>query len=187
MIVNGIIGRVGADVLKDRIEDARQSDGSLPDTAGIFRLDRLSPAQIAAVVREIYANPDLAGRIDVKIPATLLEGETVPPQATTSLNAGAIRNGGTDREALLTANGNEHNLADTLGHVTALGAKELRSNVDAWVEATCRIAGIAPTPDDRLIFKAALKGLLAAGELSLNQLAEFCAGVAEGNQRVSDS
>lgn len=181
MIADRIVGRVGADILQRRLADARQSDGSLPDSAALFRLDKLAPAQIAAVVREILANPDLAARIDVKVPAALVEGENIPSQAVTNLNAGAVRNAGTDCEALLTANGNEHNLADTLGHVTALGAKEFRSNVDAWVEATCHVAGIAPTPEDRAVFQAALRGVMSAAELSLNQLGEFCAWTADAS------
>jgi S-DNA-T family DNA segregation ATPase FtsK/SpoIIIE len=180
MIADRIVGRVGAYILQRRLDDARQSDGTLPDSAALFRLDKLAPAQVAAVVREILKNPDLKPRVDVKIPATLVEGEDLPPETVTNHNAGAIRHMASDNfEALLTANGNEHNLADTLGHVTALGAKEFRSHEDAWVEATCHVAGIAPTPEDRAVFRAAIKGLMSAAELSLNQLGEFCALASE--------
>ncbi|MDP2759632.1 MAG: FtsK/SpoIIIE domain-containing protein [Sideroxyarcus sp.] len=179
MLTDRIIGRVGADILSRRLADSRQADGKLADTAALFRLDKLSAIQIASIVREILANPDLSAKIDLRIPSALVEGLGLPESALTSLNAGAVRNAGTDKEALLTANGNEHNLADTLGHVTALGAKELRSNEDAWVEATCHVSGIAPTPDDRLVFKSALKGLIAASDLSLIQLGDFCSKVSE--------
>jgi len=179
MLINRIVGRVGADILRQRLADTRQSDGSGADSAALFRLDKLSPGQIAAVVREILASPDLALRIDLRIPVTLVEGEDLPPDALTFLNAGAVRNAGTTREALLTANGNEHNLADTLGHVSALGAKEFRANDEAWVEATCHVAGMSPTPEDRAVFRAALKGLIAAVELSLNELGEYCARIRE--------
>lgn len=179
MLTDRIIGRVGADILRRRLDETHQGDLFGDESTALFRLDKLSPAQIAAVVREIIANPDLARRIDLRIPMTLVEGEELPIQALTSLNAGAVRNGGTTREALLTANGNEHNLADTLGHVSALGAKELRANEDAWVEASCRVAGMSPTPEDRAIFRAALKGLIAATELSLNDLAEYCCRISE--------
>ncbi|RZU47145.1 S-DNA-T family DNA segregation ATPase FtsK/SpoIIIE [Fluviicoccus keumensis] len=174
MLTDRIIGRVGADILSRRLADARQGDGKVLDSAALFRLDKLSPAQNAAIVREILANPELSARVDLQIPSALVEGFDLPSFALTALNAGAVRNAGTDKEALLTANGNEHNLADTLGHVTALGAKELRSDESAWMEATCHVAGIAPTLDDRQVFKAALRGLIAATELSLIQLGEFC-------------
>ena len=179
MLTDRIVGRVGADILRRRLADARQNEGAGAESAALFRLDKLSPGQIAAVVREILANPDLASRIELRIPEILVEGEDLPREALTSLNAGAVRNIGTNREALLTANGNEHNLSDTLGHVSALGAKELRANEDAWVEAACHVAGMAPTPDDRSVFRAALKGLMAAADLSLNELGEYCSSISE--------
>ena len=180
MLADRIIGRVGADILAARLADSRQADGRLPDTAALFRLDKLSSSQIASVAREILANPALLAQVDLRIPRSLVDGQGLPEEALTEMNAGAVRNAGTDKEALLTANGNEHNLADTLGHVTALGAKEFRANEGAWVAATCHAAAIAPTLEDRSVFKAALKGLIATSDLSLGQLADFCATVSEG-------
>lgn len=180
MLTDRIIGRVGADILAKRINDVRQADGTAQDSAALFRLDKLSSSQVAAVARAVLANHDLAARIDLMIPAALVEGQGLPPEALIQHNAGFVRNNAqTDKEAILTANGNEHNLADTLGHVTALGAKELRANEEAWVDATCHVAGMAPVPDDRLVFRSALKGLIAANDLSLVQLGDFCAHVAE--------
>jgi S-DNA-T family DNA segregation ATPase FtsK/SpoIIIE len=179
MLTDRIVGRVGADVLRRRLADARQSDGGGADSAALFRLDKLSSGQIAAVVREILASPDLSPRIELRIPAILVEEEDLPPEVLTNLNAGAVRNAGTTHEALLTANGNEHNLADTLGHVSALGAKELRANDDVWVEATCHVTGMSLTPEDRAVFRAALKGLMAAADISLYQLGEYCAKLSE--------
>ena len=178
---NRIIGRVAASILSQRLADARQADGTLPDSAALLRLDKLSSNQIAAIVREIMSNPTLSAQVDLQIPAALVEGEGLPEQALTTMNAGAVRNAGTTKEALLTANGNEHNLADTLGHVTALGAKELRANEDAWVEATCHVASIAPTFEDRSVFKAALRSLISVTDLSLIQLSEFCSKISEAS------
>lgn len=182
MLAQKIIGRVAASILAKRLADARQADGTLPDSAALFRLDKLASNQIAAIVREILSNPQLRSEIDVKIPAALVQGEGLPPEALTELNAGAVRNAGTTKQALLTANGTEHNLADTLGHVTALGAKELRADEDAWVEATCHVAAIAPAPEDRLVFRAALRGLIAITDLSLVQLSDFCSTISEASQ-----
>jgi len=176
-----IIGRVAAFILASRLADARQADGTHPDSAALLRLDKLSSSQIAAIVREILSNPTLSAQVDLQIPASLVEGEGLPEEALTSMNAGAVRNAGTTKEALLTANGNEHNLADTLGHVTALGAKELRANEDAWVEATCHVASIAPTFEDRAVFKSALRGLISVTDLSLIQLGEFCSKISEAS------
>lgn len=181
MLADRIIGRVAATILAGRITDARQADGALPDSAALFRLDKLAPSQIAAIVREIMGNPTLSSEVEIKIPEILVQGEGLPSEALTELNAGAVRNGGTIKQALLTANGNEQNLADTLGHVTALGAKELRSNEDAWVEATCHVAAMAPTPEDRVVFRAALRGLIAVTDLSLVQLGDFCSRISEAS------
>lgn len=179
MLTDRIIGRVGVDVLSRRLDNARQSDGNLPDSAALFRLDKLSPEQIAAIAREIFADPELAAKVDVRIPSVLVESQGLPAEMLTSQNAGAVRNAGTVKEALLTANGNEHNLADTLGHVTAIGAKELLANESAWVEATCHVVGIAPTVEDRAVFQSALKGLISVTDLSLIHLGDFCAMVGE--------
>ncbi len=179
MIADRIVGRVGAEILRQRLSDARQSDGMAPDSAAIFRLDKLASGQIASVVREILASPDLASSVEIKIPKSLVEGENISPDVITHLNAGAIRNAGTNREVLLTANGNEHNLSDTLGHVSALGAKEFRVYEETWVEATCHVGGITPTPDDRAVFRAALKGLMNSTDLSLHQLGRFCEMISE--------
>lgn len=180
MLTDRIIGRVGADILAKRINDARQADGSAQDSTALFRLDKLSSSQVASVVRAILANHDLASRVDLMIPEALVQGQGLPPEALIQHNAGFVRNNAeTSKGAILTANGNEHNLADTLGHVTALGAKELRSDEEAWVGATCHVAGMAPVPEDRQVFRSALKGLMSANDLSLVQLGDFCANIIE--------
>lgn len=183
-LADRIIGRVAATILDDRLDAAAQAGAEQSQSAALFRLDKLAASQIAAVAREIMGNAKLAERVDLKIPRGLVEGENLPELALTNMNAGAVRNAGTTKEALLTANGNEQNLSDTLGHVTALGAKELRAYEAAWVEATCHVATMAPTWDDRKIFQSALRGLVAVNDLSLIQLGEFCSKIAEASQTL---
>lgn len=176
MLTDRIIGRVGADILAQRISNPGQPG----DLAALFRLDKLSASQIAAVAWAILANPDLRAQVDLMIPEALVEGQGLPTDILIQHNAGYVRNNATTtKAAILTANGNEHNLADTLGHVMAIGAKEMRADPEPWVEATLHAGGIAPVPDDRAVFQAALGGLLAASELSLVQLGEFCSAIAE--------
>jgi S-DNA-T family DNA segregation ATPase FtsK/SpoIIIE len=183
MLANKIIGRVAATILAQRLGDARQDDAATQSTA-MFRLDKLSSDQIAAVVWEVLGNPQLSDAVDVKIPVPLVEGQGLPPDVLTDRNAGFVRNAGTTKLALLTANGTEQNQADTLQHVTALGAKELRAHETAWVEATCHVASMAPAPEDRQVFASAVRGLLAVQDLSLVQLGEFCSKIAEASQRA---
>ena len=166
MLSNKIIGRVGAIILAQRLGDARAEEGAAQSTA-MFRLDKLSPEQIASVVWEVVGNPQLSEAVDVKIPESLVVGQGLPPETLTDRNAGFVRNAGTSKLALLTANSTEQNQADTLQHVTGLGAKELRAHEAAWVEATCHVASMAPTPEDRQVFASALRGLVAMVDLSL--------------------
>lgn len=176
MLTDRIIGRVGADILAKRISNPGQPG----DSAALFRLDKLSSSQIAAVARAVLANTDLLARVDLMIPQALVDGQGLPPEILISHNAGYVRNNATtSKAAILTANGNEHNLADTLGHVMAIGAKEMRTDPEPWVEAALHASGVSPVPDDRTVFHAALGGLLVSSELSLVQLGEFCAEVVE--------
>lgn len=181
MLANKIIGRVAASILSQRLEDVSQYDAAAQSTA-MFRLDKLSSEQIAAVVWEVLGNPMLSEAVDVKIPTPLVDGQGLPPEVLTDRNAGFVRNAGTSKRALLTANGTEQNQADTLQHVTALGAKELRAHETAWVEGTCHVASMAPAPEDRQVFASALRGLVAVVDLSLVQLGEFCSKIAEASQ-----
>jgi len=176
MLTDRIIGRVGADILAKRISNPGQTG----DSAALFRLDKLSANQISAVARAILANSTLLAQVDLLIPEALVEGQGLPPEILIQHNAGYVRNNAaTSKAAILTANGNEHNLADTLGHVMAIGAKEMRAEPEPWVEASLHAGGVSPVPDDRLVFNAALWGLLSSSELSLVQLGEFCAAIVE--------
>jgi S-DNA-T family DNA segregation ATPase FtsK/SpoIIIE len=177
MIADRIVGRVGAVILKKRVAEIDQtaSGGSAR-----FRLDRLSAAQIASVVRDVVGDPDLSPLVDVKIPDTLVHGESMPAGTVIQGNAGLGRNFDTEKLVLLTANGDEPGIADTVAWVTALGAKEFKSHGDAWAEAAAKVGGISPTPDDMKVFRSALRGLLSVKEFDvpMKQVGEYSAAVA---------
>ncbi|AVS72116.1 DNA translocase FtsK [Paracidovorax avenae] len=176
MLTDRIIGRVGADILAKRFAKPVQAD----DPVALFRLDRLSSSQIAAVARAVMAKADLFARMDLMIPEALVEGQGLPPEILIQENAGYVRNNAdTPKEAILTASGSEHNLADTLAHVTPIGAKEMRAEAQSWVDAALLTGGLSPVADDRAVFHAAIAGLLLATELSLVQLGEFCSEIVE--------
>ena len=165
MLTDRIIGRVGAYILAKRVSNPSQPG----DSAALFRLDKLSSGQIAAVVRAVLANPDLYARVHLMIPEALVEDQDLPIETLIPHNAGYVRNNAiTKKASILTANGNEHNLADTLGHVMAIGAKEMRDQAEPWVEATIYAGGLSPVSDDRAVFHAAISGLLMSpADLSL--------------------
>ena len=176
MLTDRIIGRVGADILAKRLADPAQAG----DSVALFRLDKLSASQVAAVARSIMGKPDLIARMDLMIPEALVEGQGLPPEILIQQNAGYVRNNAeTAKEAILTASGSEHSLSDTLAHVTPIGAKEMRSEALPWVDAALHTGGLSPVADDRAIFQAAIGGLLNASELSLVQLGEFCSEIVE--------
>ena len=174
MLTDRIIGRVGAEILAKRISNPDQPG----DSVALFRLDKLSSSQIAAVVKAILANPDILSRVDMMFPEALVEGQGLPAEFLISHNAGYVRNNAvTDKEAILTASGSEHNLSDTLAHVTTIGAKEMRADPQPWVDAALHVGGLSPVVDDRKVFSAALGGLFNSSELSLVQLGEFCSEI----------
>ncbi|NUZ06334.1 FtsK/SpoIIIE domain-containing protein [Piscinibacter koreensis] len=176
MLTDRIIGRVGAEILSKRLANPGQAG----DSVALFRLDKLSPSQVAAVARAVLGRPDLVARVDLMIPEGLVSGQGMPQEILIQQNAGYVRNNAeTQKEAILTASGSEHNLADTLAHVTPIGAKEMRSEAQPWVDAALQTGGLSPVPDDRAVFHAAIGGLLAATEPSLVQLGEFCAEIVE--------
>ncbi|MEZ5653204.1 MAG: FtsK/SpoIIIE domain-containing protein [Burkholderiaceae bacterium] len=176
MLTDRIIGRVGADILAGRIANAGQAG----DSVALFRLDKLSASQIAAIVWSVLAKAELLERVDLMIPEVLVEGQGLPTEVLISHNAGYVRNNAeTEKEAILTASGSGHNLSDTLVHVTAIGANEMRADPQPWVEAALHAGGLSPVPDDCAVFRAALGGLLASSDLSLAQLGEFCSDIVE--------
>ena len=176
MLTDRIIGRVGADILAKRLAKPAQAD----DSVALFRLDRLSASQVAAVARAVMGKADLFARMDLMIPAALAEGQGLPPEILIQENACYVRNNAdTEKEAILTASGSEHNLSDTLAHVTPIGAKEMRAEAQPWVDAALLTGGLSPVADDRAVFQAAIAGLLGATELSLVQLGEFCSEIVE--------
>jgi S-DNA-T family DNA segregation ATPase FtsK/SpoIIIE len=176
MLTDRIIGRVGANILAKRIPSSDQAG----DSVALFRLDKLSANQIAAIARAVLADHDLLTYVDLMIPEALVETQGLPVEILVPHNAGYVRNNAkTSKAAILTANGNEHNLTDTLGHVMAIGAKEMRADPEPWVEAALYTSGLSPVSNDCAVFRAALSGLLMSSELSLEQLGKFCADIVE--------
>ena len=75
MLTDRIIGRVGAEILAKRLASPAQAG----DSVALFRLDKLSASQVAAVARSVMGKPDLVARMDLMIPEALVEGQDLPP------------------------------------------------------------------------------------------------------------
>ena len=88
MLTDRIIGRVGAEILAKRISNPGQPG----ESTALFRLDKLSSSQIAAVARAIQATGDLLARVDIMIPEALVDGQDLPSEMLIAHNAGYVRN-----------------------------------------------------------------------------------------------
>lgn len=178
MLTDKIIGCVGAEILAKRISSSDKTE----ETKALFRLDKLSGSQIASISTAILSNPILSAEVELRIPEALVHGFGLPDEILISHHAGFVRNNvETTKSVILTANGNEQNLADTLGHVMAIGAKEMRSDAESWVTSALHTGALHLVHEDREILKAAITGLLASSELSLVQLGSFCSDIVIAN------
>lgn len=182
MQTNKIIGWVGAAFFEKYLQQSQAvvDDSSNIETA-IFRLDQLTAGQIAAIVREILDRPNLSGLIGLKIPRVLVEGEDLPEAILIDDNAASVRNQNIESLILLTAS-SKNDIGDTLAHITIVSAKELRSDSQAWVSASCRLGNISFTHDDEATFTKALQAITEVMELSLVQIGDFCLKVIQANK-----
>lgn len=184
-IPNKIIGHVGASILKDHISVSLDQVG-LSDSPALFRLDRLKEEHIVAIINQIRSDPELKEHIYIQIPNVLIKKSKLPAEVLSTENAGAIRNTTTAKTAILTANGMEPNLEDTLEHVTSLGVSEFRTEPVKWAEATIATTNMSLTPPDHSVLTAALEGLLATEEIQLYDLSEFCALIGERSHQYGE-
>jgi S-DNA-T family DNA segregation ATPase FtsK/SpoIIIE len=183
---NKIIGWVGATFFENYLnhlpEDKSFHDQHVTVEPARFRLDQLTSDQIATIVREIVARPALRQHFDIKIPRALVDEGALPEELLFNDNASSVRNLPTDKSISLTASSKEHR-DGTLIHITAVSAKELRSNSEAWVEACCQLGELALTPEDDKTFAKALQAMNEAIDLSLVQISNFCLLVIEANKK----
>ena len=140
---NKIIGWVGAAFFESYLQQQFESKVVIEDTTALlekalFRLDQLTPGQIAAIVSEILARPNLRQYMDLKIPRVLVAGEVLPEEILIDDNAASVRNQNTEKLILLTVS-SKNDIGDTLAHITIVSAKELRSNSQSWVNAWSQI------------------------------------------------
>jgi len=82
------------------------------------------PDRRPVVPATILEQPHALGASGFADPRVLVEGEGLPEEALTTMNAGAVGNAGTTKEGRCSPPmADEHDLADTLGHVTALESR----------------------------------------------------------------
>lgn len=174
-----VMGEAAAASLEDRLKDLGPDDA-----VARFMLDRLTGAQVAAIVRAILRRPSLAARVTIRVPRELVEGEDLPETAVTDERTLSFRHSDPGTAALLIAN-TDDDQGTSLGELTLLGAKQLIDQPSFWVESASR--GLGLPPESLSVWEAALSGLIAADNWSLQQIASFVALTRERIEEQSDA
>ncbi|MHA3056589.1 FtsK/SpoIIIE domain-containing protein [Acinetobacter sp. ANC 5584] len=180
---NKLIGWVGAVYFENYLQQINDSDlknEPLNIETALFRLDQLTPSQIASIVREILSRPTLEQYVSLKIPRALIGEEALPEEVLIDDNAASVRNQSIEKPILITAS-SKNDIGDTLAHITIVSAKELKANSNVWIQACCQLGNLVITSDDAKTFIKALEALVESIELSLVQIAGFCLSVIEAN------
>lgn len=160
-----LMGEAAAASLEDRLKD------SGPDEAvARFMLDRLTGAQVAAIVAAILRRPALAAKTKIAVPRELVDGYGLPDDVVTDERTLSFRHSDPGTAALLLAN-TDDDQGTSLSELTLLGAKQLIDEPSFWVQSAAHGLGL---PSESLEqWEAALRGLTAADNWSLQQVASF--------------
>jgi len=164
-----LIGKVAALYLRDKLAGETGSGDELGGTSR-FILDCLTPEQIAAVTRAVLSDAELSSKVEIKLPAHYMEGQSLPTKVLTTERATFIRNADTAKAALLVANiGDDEE--KSLKHFDPIGTTELQDKPELW---TSVVRDGAQVPDNQLNWwNKALSGLRDLRVLSLDRFAEY--------------
>ena len=162
-----LIGAAGATSIRLRLEALSPDDG-----VARFLLDRLTGEQVAAITRALLVDAKAGNLLKIALPRSLVSPFGLPESVMTDERMVAIRHAECDRPALLFANTDDDQGA-SLGDVTLVGAKQLTEEPAPWVDAAALGLGLSQSQIDT--WKAALKGLNAADDWTLYQIASYVA------------
>jgi S-DNA-T family DNA segregation ATPase FtsK/SpoIIIE len=161
-----LLGAAGAALLRDRIAATSKDDG-----VARFLLDRLTAPQVAAVVRAVLADP-MAADIEIAIPRAFADGQSLPDHVLTDETTVHRRHSACSKATLLLVNIDDDQAA-SLNLLPLIGCKQLSEDPRHWVDAASSGLGLAE--DQLVIWRAALRGLIAAEDWTLQQLSQFVA------------
>ncbi|MDB5047257.1 MAG: hypothetical protein JWO30_328 [Fibrobacteres bacterium] len=139
-------------------------------------MHQLTGNQVGQIVREILDDPILKEKIEIKIPREFVESEGLPEETLTSERTTALRHAPCTKAALLLANTNDDQ-DQSLKDITRLGASEFKESPNIWVAIASR--GLPLLPEMHLHWACALRGLLLAHEVSLEDYANYIKLTAE--------
>ncbi|NTA40364.1 FtsK/SpoIIIE domain-containing protein [Agrobacterium salinitolerans] len=162
-----LIGAAGATSIRLRLDALSPDDG-----VARYLLDRLTGEQVAAITRSLLLDAKAGNLLKIALPRSLVSAFCLPESVMTDERMVAIRHAECDRPALLFANTDDDQGA-SLGDVTLIGAKQLTEEPAPWVDAAAIGLGLSQGQIDT--WKAALKGLNAADDWTLHQIASYVA------------
>lgn len=160
-----ILGRVGALYLGEQVDTDERPVGT-----SRFIVDCLSASQTAAIAHAILQDPEFATAFDVKLPRGFMAGHDLPEHVLTNERATYYRNAPCERPALLLANTGDDE-QQSLCDVTSVGAPELQSRPDLWVNVAA--AGLPLSEEHRRWWARALAGLQDLRFVSLDRYADY--------------
>ena len=133
-------------------------------------LDQLNGDQVAAIIRAILDDSELKAAFHVQIPRTLVQGENLPDDVLTDEKTVHLRHATFDQFGLILASSNDDQ-GQSLQDITKLGATDLKEKVALWVNVAS--SGLNLPTEQVQQWKAALLGLQAALQCSLDQFADY--------------
>ncbi|MGU3420732.1 FtsK/SpoIIIE domain-containing protein [Methylobacterium sp. D54C] len=176
MTVLELLGRVAVLYLREQLPAGSDVDNGIAR----YTLDCLGAEVTTAVGLAVLADPFLATRVEVKLPASLVVGAALPPEAITTLPATHFRNATCAKSAFLLANvGDEEQ--QSLQEAARVGSAELLDRPDLWVRAASDGIGLSDT--DARWWEKALAGLR---DLRIASLERFAAYVLQTRVSVED-
>jgi DNA segregation ATPase FtsK/SpoIIIE, S-DNA-T family len=164
-----LIGQVAALYLRDKLAGETGSSDELGGTSR-FILDCLTPEQISAVTRAVLSDSELSRKVEIKLPAHYMEGQSLPAEVLTTERATFYRNADTEKPALLVANTGDDE-QQSLKHFDPIGTTQLLDRPELW---TSVVSDGAQIPENQLNWwNKALSGLRDLRVHSLDHFAEY--------------
>jgi S-DNA-T family DNA segregation ATPase FtsK/SpoIIIE len=162
-----LLGRVAATYLADQLEE----DGRATDSGTArFIIDCLSADQTAAIARGVLADPDLASRVELKLPRTFVAHYGLPEHVLTDERATHHRNAACAMPALVLANTGDDE-RQSLADLTPIGAGGLVARSDLWVREAAK--DLPLSTNHRKWWERALAALQDLRFVSLDKFGDY--------------
>jgi len=173
MSIADLIGRVVSHHLHRAAEESiAGSDGTAR-----YIIDCLNAEQTSAIARSVLAQPSLAARVEMHLPAGFLADYPLPAEILTDKPATYYRNAPCTKPVLLLANTGDDE-EQSLKELTRIGAAELQEQPALWVRAASD--GLALSQEHMKWWEKALAGLFELRMFSLDRLGAYVLRVRNG-------